>query len=226
MAESGTDKRVGLSLRRLVAALVVGLIGCVFVWVAAPLNNLVLGNSGIADDYLPVAALFVVLVLVFAANPLLRRLAPRLALGGRQLALIFAMVLVACIVPSSGFLGFMPHSLASSCIRASQNPVLAKGYAAVAPPACLFPDQLGHNKEVEASWRFVDQLRPGESVPWGAWLAPLLGWGGFLVPWAVMMIALAIIVLPQWRDNERLSFPLVTIERALIEPPEPSNSFT
>lgn len=38
---------------RLVVALLTGLAGCLFIWVATPLNNFVLGNSYIADDYLP-----------------------------------------------------------------------------------------------------------------------------------------------------------------------------
>jgi len=219
LAERSSSGGGSFSSRRVLAALAIGLAGSVFIWVATPLNSIMLRNTGIADNYMPPAALFVVLVLVLALNPLLRRLAPRLALSGRQLALIFAVLLVACVIPGAGFIGFMPDSLTASCVEVTEDPALARGYEAVAPPPSLFPDRLAR-ENVSASTPYRDKLPEGESIPWGSWLAPLLAWNGFLIPWMVMMIAMAVIVLPQWRDNERLAFPLLTIEQALIEPPQ------
>jgi len=210
----------GFSWGGLVAALLIGLAGSLFLWVATPLNNFLLGNSYIADDFLPSGALFVVLVLVLLINPVLRALSQRVALRRWQLGVIFSMVLVACITPSTGLLRIMPYSLARSAVRVKADKKLADAYAAMDTRPSLFPDEMTHDEDKPVSEPFLGKLQPEEPIPWNAWLGPLFSWGGFVVPWMLMMVALAVIVLPQWRDNERLQFPLLTIERALIETPE------
>ena len=39
------------------------------------------------------------------------------------------------------------------------------------------------------------------------------------MPWWVMMIAIAMIVLPQWRDRERVTFPLLEVQKAISSAP-------
>jgi len=41
----------------------------------------------------------------------------------------------------------------------------------------------------------------------------------------LMMVGMALVVLPQWRRNERLAFPLLTVFQGLIETPEEGFSF-
>lgn len=212
-------------MRRILAAIAVGLAGSLFIWWAVPYNNFVLGNSYISDDYIPTAALFVVFVVVLGINPLLRRFRPGAALTSRQLAVVFGILLVACVTPSQGLLREFPYMLAGACKRVSQDQHLADLYAKLHLPPSLFPDGLGRWQETPVSDSFLQQLRPGESVPWRAWIAPTLAWGGFLLPWWLMMTAVAVIVLPQWRDNERLAFPLLTVQQALVEAPGEGHCF-
>jgi hypothetical protein len=207
-------------MKRLAAAVAIGVLGSVFIWIAVPYNNFVLGNSYISDDYMPVAALFVVLVLVLGLNPLLRRACPRLCLDRVQLAVVFGMLLVACITPSQGLLRELPYAVAGANSRVASDRAVADLYEELQPPASLFPDPLIYDRDPPASGPFLLELLPGESIPWRAWLPPLLAWSGFLVPWWLMMIALAAIVWPQWRENERLPFPLLGVQEALIEAPE------
>ena len=85
----------------------------------------------------------------------------------------------------------------------------------------LFPDgEIGYGKKAPVSESFQGQLREGEKIPWGAWIKPLISWSGILVPWWAMMIAMAAIVYPQWRFNERLQFPLLVVQQRLCEAPE------
>ncbi|MHC4503438.1 MAG: DUF6785 family protein, partial [Planctomycetota bacterium] len=212
-------------MRRTTAAITVGLAGAVFIWVVTPYNNFVLGNAYISDDYMPPAALFVAMLLVLGVNPLLRRLAPGFSFDARELALIFGILLVACVTPSQGLLRELPYGLAGSVSRVSKSEKLATAYKELDPPASLFPDPLAHGGEPKASTAFLDKLRKGESIPWGNWAGPLFAWLGLLLPWWLMMTALAVIVLPQWRDNERQPFPLLAVQQALVEDPGPGHSF-
>ena len=54
----------GRSGLRFAVAVLVGLIGCVFVWVLTPYSSYLLNTGHISDSYLPVVALFVFLVLL------------------------------------------------------------------------------------------------------------------------------------------------------------------
>lgn len=208
------------SVLRAATAAGIGLIGCVLIWVATPYNNFVLGLSFIADSYLPVAALFLILVLVLGVNPLLRLLRPSLALTRGQLAIILGMMLVACVVPGQGLLRVLPYSLAKAPLDVRNNQRYAEQYQQMDLPASLFPDKMAYGADTPVSEYFVTELPPGESIPWGAWLGPLITWGGLLAAVWLLMVGLALIVLPQWRRNERLPFPLLTIQQRLIEDPE------
>ncbi|MBN1515401.1 hypothetical protein JXA32_02415 [Candidatus Sumerlaeota bacterium] len=202
-------------------ALIVGLIGALFVWVATPYNNFIIANSYISDSYLPVASIFCITVIALVINPLIRFACPALALNFKQLTLIFAILLAASVTPSSGLLRMLPYSLANASVNARSDKRLADAYAALNPPTKLFPDKLVYGEETPVADPFIGELNPGESIPWRAWLPPLLSWNGFLIPFWLMMAALGVLVFPQWRDNERLPFPLLPVLQSFIDAPEP-----
>jgi hypothetical protein len=215
--------RAGASSGRLrfAVAVGVGLAGSAIIWVATPYSNFVIGASYISDSYLPVAAAFLTLVLVLVVNPLLRLRSPSRALARSQLAIAAGIMLVASTLPSSGMLRMLPYSLANEPLRASRSHRVAETYRRLDPPPGLFPGPLAQDEPVPAARAFIDQLPPDEPVPWGAWLPPLASWGVMLLSCWLMMIGLAGIVTPQWRENERLAFPLLGLHDSLLASPEP-----
>lgn len=211
----------GLTVGRVLAALAVAGVASLIVWVTVPLNNFLLHNTYIADDYLPPAVMFFVFLLILIVNPLLSLARRSWALNRRQMALILALLSMASLPSSSGFLRMIPYSVAKVTRAASEDRSIAKAYQAANLPPSLFPDPVGYGSPVPASRNFLLKLSEGESIPWGNWVGPLFSWGGFTMAWWVMMIGLAGIVYPQWRRNERLPFPLLTVQQALLESPEP-----
>lgn len=202
---------------RIAAALALGSLGCVLIWVAAPLNNFLLNNSYISDTFLPVAAVVYLLLLLLAINPLLRCLRRHWTLDTRQFALIFAMLLGAAVLPSQGLLRMLPWTLARTTRDINANPALAKAVEAAGIPPSLFPDQLGADLPTPVSEQLLDQLAPGASIPWGSWLPVLFSWGIFLLACWLMMVGMGLILFPHWRERERLPFPLLGVQQQLFE---------
>lgn len=229
MPESVNGKRAQRQWPRTLAAVLIGLVGSIVIWVATPYNNFVIGSAYIADSFLPVAALILALLLVLCINPLLHWQKPSWALDTRQLALILGMMLVACVLPGQGLLRMLPYTLAKVPNDVRENARLESGYREMSLPSSLFPDRVtfeeGKPRETPVAYQFINELEVGASIPWIAWVGPLLSWGAFLLFGWLMMVGLSLIVLPQWRRNERLAFPLLTVQQALIEAPEEGHCF-
>lgn len=66
----------------------------------------------------------------------------------------------------------------------------------------------------QATSGFYESLPKDASIPWQAWIAPLVWWGGFLGAVLLSGLCLSVILRKQWMEHERLSFPIAT---ALLE---------
>jgi hypothetical protein len=207
----------GLSAGRLAAGLCLGFAGSLFIWIAAPYTRLLLRLENISDSYLPVVVLLILVVLGGVVNPLLARAGRGLSLNRSQLALIAGMMLMATVLPVQGVFYTLPYSLATTTVRCSGDRALSEAYVSSRLQRTLFPDSLVYGSDPRASERFLGELLPGERIPWGSWAGPAVGWGSFVLFFAIMSIGLAMIVLPQWRRNERLAFPLVGIYESLLD---------
>jgi len=206
--------------RRYVTAVLVGLAGAIFMWIVTPLNNLLVHAGHFGDSFLPLYAMFVILVIILLVNPLLRRFLPRFAFRSGQLGLILAILLIAASLPHYGGLISLPYTLAGVSRGTSEKASLAQEFKEMDLSPKLFPDSLEYNAETPVAQGLITELPPGEPIPWGAWLWPLLMWGTLLLFMWMMMIGLALIVFPQWRRNERLAFPILTVFEELTREPE------
>ena len=70
------------------------------------------------------------------------------------------------------------------------------------------------SKVVVEGW-FVNSA--SGQVPWGAWLVPLLVWGGAIALMYWMMACLSTMIRKQWAQNEALSFPLLRLPLELTQ---------
>ena len=209
----------------MVWAILVGLAGSVFIWWATPYNNFVIGNGFISDSFLPVAGLFFLLIVVWLVNPLLRLVAPAIALNFRQLAMVLGILLMASVIPSQGLLRMLPGALGNLPRQVRMDRNVARAYEQMDLPSVLFPEPLLYGSPTPYSDWFVGELPAGQSIPWGNWIPPLISWGILLFFLWTMVTGMSLLVFPQWRRNERLAFPLLTIQQALIEDPEKKSLF-
>lgn len=212
-----------LSLPSLIAAILIGLVCCLLIWLCQPINNYLLQNSAIADNYLPTAGVAMITILALFINPLLRWKLPAFALNVRQLALIFGMILVAC--SATAIVSSFPHALARGNKAIAEDKALADIHKEMDLPEALYLDPIEFGSETPVSSVMVDELGPDEEIPWKAWLKPTIAWGSMVAACLAIMIGLSLIVFPQWRDNERLPFPLLSVQQSLIETADDGGRF-
>ncbi len=205
-----------------ITAVLIGLVCACVIWVFQPINNFLLNNSYIADNYIPELGMGMIAMLVLCANPLLRRFAPKFALSFHQLALVFGIILVSCSVCQ--FMRIFPHAFARVNRDAIREKVLNDIHRSMNLPSILYIDKIT-GKEADATGPFLEKSEAVKDIPWSAWVGPAFVWGIMAFSCFLMMCGMALILFPQWRDNERLSFPLLTVQQSLIEDPEKGRLF-
>ena len=220
MPTKAVDSNGSLTRSRVIVALILSFAGCLFIWIATPYNNFILKTGFISDDYLPASVLALILLLVLVVNPLLKTLDRRWTLSFKQIALMMGVVFVAASISSHGLLRSLPYSLAKQVNDASEWKENAGYYEKADLPPSLFPGKLGYHEDTEVVRKFLVKLPKGEPIPWRPWIAPAVTWLLFFACVWMMCISLSGIMLPQWRQNERLTFPLTRILQSLIETPE------
>ena len=227
-----------MSTRRFIVALAVSLVGAVFVWIATPYVDLIINCNAraadMSDGYLPAGVTCFVLLLVLLVNPVLWRFVPRFAMNRAQLAMVFALMLVGGYMGGDGMMRRLPYNIIGAPIQANQSQRYSSNYEKLDLPPSLFPEKLGFGEPTPHGDHFVDELPPldpsnpdgpKQPIPWRIWIKPLLSWGSFFLCGWLLMLGLAQLLIPQWRDNERLPFPLLHVQRAIIASPESGRCF-
>lgn len=192
----------------------------------APFNDYVVGNSLMIHGYFPPVVNLALLLLAIVVNAPLLKWRPSSALTAGELAVVAAMLLVAASVPTTGVMRLFIPTLVYPFHEAQTNSAFQAAFDAMHLPDWLFPPGGSTDRaNMDLVTTFFARLRPGESVPYGAWIVPLAGWGVFFVGMFVAMLCLAVIVRRQWSENEHLEFPLAKLQLSLIEPPAPGRAF-
>jgi hypothetical protein len=207
-------------------SLLLGTLAAVAICTLTPLNDLIFSDTSLSAGFMPLGAVLVLFVLVVAINGPLHRWFPRHALASGELAVILLMTLVACSLPNWGLIRLLlPMPIAPFHVGARDS-TFWTAFLAMHLPTWLYPVQemaTGKSSTV-ATW-FYNRVPEGESIPYSAWIKPLIGWGVFIVGMLATLGAIARIVLDQWVTNERLPFPLVQVQASLLEDPEPGFCF-
>lgn len=224
-----------------IRSVLLGLLGVVLICGFTPYNDFAVANTFAIGNFLPILLVLFMIVVVLAINLPLRHLLPRWALREGELAVVLAMLLVSCSLPSSGLMRYLPAGLVGIYTNAADNATKSDALTQADLPTWLFPATTNNapNRfklidepaltptEIGNSlvYRYyLSRLPEGESIPWMAWVRPFAVWGVFIALVWGLMIFLCVIVRRQWAENERLAFPLATVYSALIEAPENGRS--
>ena len=178
----------------IVKATVVGALLCCLIPVMAHLSVNRVHASYMAIDFMPVAAVFVFFVLVALLNTAVRAVKRTAALTRPELLVVYTMLLMCCSITTMG----LGSQILSIMAAPFQYATPENRWAELVLPHVrrwLTPDP-------EAARGLFRGIAEGESIPWMAWVKPLLGWLVFLGPAYFIMIAVTVILRKQWVERE------------------------
>ena len=154
-----------------------------------------------------------ILLMVLTPNLILKRLAPSWTLGLGELLLIYSAVAVGALIGGAGGdSAFLPTLVYPYYFATPGNRLAELVYPYT--PKWLVPEEL----HASARW-FFEGLRPGMSIPWLAWISPLVAWSLLLLGIYGISVAVSLLVYDRWAGHERLRFPLTEIPLALVGSP-------
>jgi hypothetical protein len=161
--------------------------------------------------HLPMAAMIVFTVLAWPLNGLAGYIKRSWALRRGEMVVVFSMAWIASSIPAANFMGLLIGGIAAPYYYATPEnrwgELLLDHLPRWAVPS---------NRADEMTWFF--EGKPSDaSIPWDAWLGPLLWWGLFLMALALVSGAIVSILRHQWVDRERLPFPLAEGPLAMTE---------
>ena len=203
-------------------SLLVGTLCVIAVCAGTPVNDLILSDTSLVAGFLPLAAVLLTFFVVVCVNAPLHRWAPRHALRRGELAIVLLMTLVSCGIPNWGLMRFLAPTPVAPFHLGANDERFWTTFTGMNLPGWLFPVESIKNGRTDpaATW-FYTRVPRGEHVPWTAWIIPMLAWGTFAAAMIATLVSIGRLILEQWMTNERLPMPLVQVQAALLESPEP-----
>lgn len=169
----------------------------------------------IGTGYLPRGAVCILLALI-GANATLRsvgRRARNWTLTARELLVIFLMLLVVGAIAGQEFSQHVYLNLLGIVYYATPDIAPPELYLDDLNPM-LIPGTSPEDPAIRWAW---EGLPAGRSVPWRAWLTPLLVWTPFWFALYWLTLGLGAILAHRWEREERLLYPLVQVPLEVVE---------
>ena len=192
---TGNSKK-GFTLK----AVLTGVVGVIIICAVEPYNAYYVGGTHLVGNHFPIASvfLFLITILVHAA---LKSLKPSYGFTTAELIVVWCMLIVVAAIPFSGLMRYLfpliPAPVYFATPENEWNELLLRHLSGW----LILQDKVA-----------VENFYRGEqSVPWGAWLKPLIAWSAFVLVMYFVMMCICVILRKQWVERERFSFPLVQI---------------
>ena len=135
-----------------------------------------------------------------------------LALNRSELVLVFVMLLIVSALCTMGLSYQLLPILTALFYYASPENHWAEKLFPHLPDRAIMVDDGNENR---AFYEGIEST--GGTIPYDAWVEPLLWWGIFLLALYTCMVCAAVILRRQWMERERLPYPLTQVGRAMID---------
>ena len=187
-----------------------------FLGYVIPVVDYKFSNTFLGATHLPPGALGALLILVLIINPVLRLVSKAWSFSRNEMLTVYLSCLFSCLVPGIGGNNYFVSFIIGSFYYATSSNKWFELFKGLPPWFTPALNQDGtYNRYIVESW--YTGLASGQSIPWPAWLVPLLAWGLFFFASFLMMGCLSVMLRAQWGENEALSFPLLRLPLELTE---------
>lgn len=184
-------------------------------------NDLVVLQYSLVGSFLPLVIYGSLIFFVLAINPLLRRFWAPLALRGRELALVVAIILTMAFVPSNGlgnhftFLLMMPHHWQR--VRMDWQEQQPLSYL----PKVMLADPTKNSDEaldgfVQSLGKNSGHISLRSDIPWYAWTRTLSWWIPTLLSFIAILTGVGLVVHRQWAHHEQIPYPIAQFVHAIL----------
>ncbi len=192
--------------------MITGVLLSILMVVMAQYSVNIVQGSFLAIDHMPAGGIFILFVMVLFLNPLLKLITKgRMAFSSSELLLIYTMILVSASLAEMGLGCQLLPILATPAYFANST----NQWDTLIVPR--IKPWLAPTDPVVVS-RFFEGNPPGAGIPWSAWAMPLISWGVFLMLLYFVIICAVSILRKEWVEKERVTFPLVQLPVAMVEP--------
>lgn len=189
--------------------------GCLLIVVLAflmPYINLSLRKYDWAFRPLATGPIFVLFLLIWPLNTVLKRRRPRWAFTGPELLLVYAMMVICAGLAYEGLWGYALYYSVYPFYGATAANSYAELFIPYLPIWLMVP-------QPEAVQGF---FHSAPTWSWRLWFTPILGWSTFALSLYLFLFCLGAVVRKDWIESERLAFPLAAIPSELAAEERPS----
>jgi len=187
-------------------SIAMGALLCAAIALGAPYTTMLLKGTPMGLSSATPAAFFLIFV-VMAIQILLLKLKRQWAFRRGELITMTAMAMVSAALPTRGVTGMILPMITGTTYYAT--------------PENKWSSQIHPH---QANWFLVDDPQAVKgfyeggvtTIPWDAWLGPLLGWALFYGAFYLTLTSIMVILRRQWVENERLSFPMAQVPLAIF----------
>jgi len=191
-------------------ALLIGAVLCIVLGLALPFAEFYVQGTRLGLSSATPAAFFLLFIILIGPQLLLKWVRPKWAFTRAELLTIFAMMSMATVVCTRGFVGPLFGIITGPSYYAQGG----VSWAEAVSPYLTAPFAL---TDPEAARRLYEGLKPGEHIVWSAWLRPMAWWSFFALCMAVLSLSAVAILRKQWIDHEHLPFPVARVALSLAE---------
>jgi len=206
-------------------AILLGLLGACVICGLTYFNDAIMHQTMFVGNNMPLSVYGALILFVLLVNPFLYRVYKKLALSGKELAVILALTLAACCIPGSGLMRTFTISLVFPHHYARTEPGWQdQGVIEMVPKQMLV--DVSKNKTLVVNGFIQGLPRPeGEEtkqhisffdIPWYAWARPLQFWLTIILALWIALIGLSVVVHRQWSDYEQLPYPIATFANSML----------
>ena len=174
---------------------------------AVSILSFIKSSADYCSDYCG-AGIVIAFALVCVGNMMVRQVRQAWAMNASELAVVFILLLVAGAIPTEGLMGFF--------VRGVVAPFYSSDVRMIEDMVPRIPMWLAPQGE-DTIRCFFEGLPKGASIPWDAWIVPMIFWMLFVITLYFVSLCVLVVLRKQWVYNERLAFPVAKLAVDMIE---------
>lgn len=194
-----------------------GIILAIGICILTPFNNIYLQATPLGGGHFPLAPFFIFLLLTLIVTIAGKIFRPLCFLTGIELLVLWIEMVIGSGIAYTGLARTFLINLTAPIHYATMGNRWQETLQPLLPPALSPTDQ----SAIELLYsglpggRSMGWLEVFTSIPWSAWLQPLLLWGLYILLGYGVMMFLVNIISRQWIHNERMNFPLLKVPQMI-----------